>query len=285
MATGLTIFALMSMSCAAIHSNELASMLAEDLVLEASIYEYSSDDEAQVSAQMETESSGIGIEFNQGESLRAYADANADTEAGISNDVYLSNNAILNLDQDYSGEIDKTTDGGNYYITYTDPDGNETTAIIPSFSVPEITNIENGDILSGTEAVIEWEPTDVSGLLSIVVSYSGSGMVGYRRKYVSNTGSYTMDIEGCVGSGTVDLRSTMNLNYMEGFGGANIEMNNNSRRYVSYSNTLASALVKGLSSTEAPPVEQLIAQCQTKCGERDEAYILVDETKYDCCVR
>ncbi len=265
--------------CAAIHSDELASTLAEDLEIEATIYEFSDDDDAEVSAQMQTEASGVGIEFTQGETLTV----NSDAEDGLSPTVYLSNIELFNLNQDYEGSATKTIEDGNYYITYTDDVGNETTATIPTFMVPEINNIENGDIVSGTEVTVEWGVEELSGQLAIAMNYSGSGYYGYRRRNVSNTGSYDYDISNCVGSGSISLIHTMSFSYMEGFGSANITMNNASRRYVSFSNT-QSSLVKAL-TTEVPlSTDELVLQCQTVCEEGEEDYIVVDDVTYDCCM-
>ena len=70
---------------------------------------------------------------------------------------------------------------------------------------------------------------------------------------------------------------------MEGFGSANITMNNASRRYVSFSNT-QSSLVKAL-TTEVPlSTDELVLQCQTVCEEGEEDYIVVDDVTYDCCM-
>ncbi|MBU1917360.1 MAG: hypothetical protein ABII18_07620 [bacterium] len=266
-------------ACAAVHSDELKTTLAEDLEIHATLYEYTDDDETEIAAQMQTEDSDVGIEFTQGETLTV----NADAEEGLAGVVYLSNLEILNLAQDYEGEVDRTIEGGNYYLTYTDKDDNETTATIPSFSVPEITNMENGDVLSGDEFDVEWEDAEITGTLSLRVSYSGSGYSGIKTRSIDNTGSYSFDCDTCRGSGTVNLMHLRSINYMEGFAEASISMYNVSRRYVSFTTGQAS-LVQADALEEVLSVDELVQQCQTECREGDEDIIIVDDVTYDCCM-
>lgn len=272
----LCLFLLLGSACNAIDSSELKSTKAEDLKIVGTVYEYNDETEAEVSAQMQTRQSETSIDFTLGETLSVQSEQEDET---FSETTFLEeNDTFLNLDQSYSGYVDKTITDGNYLITYTDPDGVATTAIFPTFSVSDITSPSNADIIDVSEPVtVTWDPESLEGTLSIVTSYSTSNSAGAHTERVANDGSVEIDISSHRGSGSIKLVHENSFNSFEGFGEAKIYMKNISKVDVTYSNGSSTLLFRESS-------EGLIQSCLHECREGEQESITVDNQLYDCCL-
>jgi hypothetical protein len=261
-------------ACAPVDSSELRSTKAEDLTLFASVYEYSTEANAKVSAALET-ASGTVINFDEGQTFST----DADTENGVSSAHFLSNGGLLNLDYSYDGSIDKTITDGNYHITYTDADGLQTTASMQSRETLEITDINDGDTISTNSFTVTWDPISITGTLSITATYASGGVIGIHTQTVSNTGSAILDLTGFVGTGEIDLNHITTTGFAEGFDDVTLTMRNISKREVNYA--IPSAGIPTLTRQLSP--EDLQAGCEHVCETGEEEALFIDDIRYECC--
>ncbi len=279
----LLLLVLLASACQPVNSSELKTTKAEDLRITATVYEYKDTSLAETTAQMQTLASHVGIALDQGETLAVASDA----AEGLSENVFLSNSYIFNLDKSYDGYIQKTVDSGKYYITYTDKDDVATIATLPTGKVSDVISPVEGAVLSGAEATVTWDPAGTSGVTSLYISWSGGGAAGISTKYCENTGTCTADIAGMAGTGQVELRSTMEYKVMPGFGDADISMINISRKNVSFTNTGTSKAFgedpKAAVSSE-DLAEDILHRCLRHCEEGETAIFTVAGEEHSCCI-
>ncbi len=263
----------LSASCASIQSDELASTVAADLEIQATIKEYNHTDNVEVSAVMKTRESAVNIEFTRGESLTVQSDA----ATGLSETVTLSNTELLNLEQDYEGTVDKTVAEGQYHLTYTDQDGLETTADIDTGSVPDITAPAADTLLTGDTVTVTWnvDTTDTTGSYFVLLqTESGArSCSSYDLEDVENTGSYAFEFNTCCsgGTGTLDLMRVEYTVSAAGFGETDIEMQNISRVNITCPGSGA-ALVTDPSKAASHT-----------CKEGEVSYQIVNDVRQDFC--
>lgn len=283
---------LVSSGCSTVNSSELKTTKAEDLKIDATLYEYNETNSVSVGAQMLTILSNVGIEFDQGEMLTAQWDEGS----GISSKVTLSNTKFLNLDKDYEGTITKTVSEGNYYITYKDSEGVETTAQFATGIVSDLTSPAEGETLSGNTTAVTWDPATMQAANPLTIKLSWNSIYAYSIRYfreIPNTGSYELDISESSGPGSVELINMTGYYEMEGFGETSIRMNNVSIRNVTFNNAAVDPFASAKSATSlADPadmtkeeiVEAQLHQCLRHCDENEEYYFFVEDEKYSCCL-
>lgn len=215
---GLAIILCTTAACSTVNSGELASMEAADLKIEASIYQYSDDDDVSVYAIMRTAESDERIEFSEGETLSAYAD----TATGHSNAITLDFADVWN--DYYGGSVEKAVEGGSYHITYTESDDTETTAEVFAYGVPEITSLEEGDEIVSALADITWDvwsDEELPGTLTI--DWESDGADHGAETTIENTGSYQLNMTNCDGEAVITLTHLVHASTAEGFAEADID--------------------------------------------------------------
>lgn len=280
-----TLISLSQACMSAVDSDELSSTKASDLRIEGSIQEFDNDEDAQVSAQMQTKRSETAINFTQGESLTVQSDT---PEGSLSASTSLSeDDEFIDLDQSYEGYVAKTAADGNYYITYTDEEGTSTTATIPTFSAPTMTSpVEGATVDTNSPVLVTWNSSGIVGSVYIYTTYSGSGYFGSSKKSVDNDGSEEIRITSHKGSGSISVVQENSFNSFAGFAEAKIYMKNTSRVNVSYitsSSTPSLAMISPEGESEKA-VKNLIEACQRECSEGEEELITIGDEIFDCCL-
>lgn len=275
----LVITLLIGAGCQTVRSSELRGTAAADLELDAVVREYTDSNQVFIGAQMQTVQSQVGIEFDQGETLTA----SYQLESGIAPMLSLSNSTFLNLDKDYEGTLVKTIAGGNYYITYKDSQGVETLATFATGSVAEIITPAEGAILNQNQVEITWDPNAMRVGTTLKVSYtwSSGSVIGLGVTPVDNLGSYFLNTSGFSGSGEISLVNTTLYSEMDEFGSAHIDMQNISRRHVSFGGSSRGFATRSVGGDEE--VTSLLNQCKRRCGEGEEHYLIINDEKYSCC--
>lgn len=280
----LLVIALFASACQAVNSSELKSTAAEDLKLIATISEYKDSSVAKATAQLQTLSSNIYLDLNQGETISV----SSDNDSGILKSVYLANSDFLNFDHHYDGTVAKTIEGGNYYLTYKDRDDNETTVTLPTGEAADIISPVQDATVSGDFMAVTWNPIQICGSVSISVEWSGGGAVGYSSKTCENVGSCSIDVTHMIGNGKAYLYNTVVYTNVSGFGAANIKVNNISSRNISFVSGTSTSASKSISiaddSEKQLTAQEILDKCERYCEEGETATFKIGEENYSCCI-
>lgn len=211
-------------SCSNISSSELTQTAAEDLRLYVQIYEHNDEDNADVSALLQTIPDHTGIQFTQGETLEAGTADDDDAYTAMTYD-----NSFFDIGEMYVAEISKPDTGDDYFIRYTDEDDVETVAVITSDGVPElILPAENTEVEIDSELEITWDSQDTGNMYIKLTFETSSGGSSTYQDSIPDTGSYTLDLSDsefaqmAPGEATVSLIHNTEYDEMDGFGDANI---------------------------------------------------------------
>lgn len=270
------------MGCQAVKSSELKSTKAIDVALAGTIDEYTDSDTVKIQTQLQTADSGVGIEFSQGESLKAATDL----VSGISASISLAYDKFLELDKYYSATVARTVSGGSYHVSYTDAENATTTVGIPTGSVAPITAPAVDSSITDANAVVTWDPAlmPATGSIQLYLHASANGTAHSRWHYdVPNTGSYTCDTSGMTGTGRIELRHIDTHTTLAGFKKSNVQMRNIAKVNLTYNVAVAAkGGLKSLSATEQ--IDAAMHECLHFCETNEEAFVEIGDEKFSCCI-
>ena len=289
--TVLTVMMLFT-ACAAVDSTELKSTKAADLRLNVIATEYKDANSTAVRAKMETPSSHIAVELDEGQKLQASI-AVADE---LHEWIQLSNSDFIDFGKDLEGNVPKRGAGEDYYVSYIDADGIETIASFANGSVSELTKpAENAQV--DAVASMQWNPAEVSGGdLIAIANWSSGGASGFMQRRIDNNGSYAFDVSDAKGSGEIQLKSSTAYSQAPGFSSASILMLNIARKAVSFSapNQNLNRSVGSLEIQEENEdlenfdaeafIQDHLNECLHYCEDGEISKFFVHEEEYSCCL-
>ena len=192
-------------ACSQVESSELASTKAEDVDLRVVLEDVDTEDQAAIAAYLQTLDSNTDIEFTAGESFAVFAD----TESGLTaSETLVASSSFIDFDNSYQAHVEKTVDGGNYYLSYEDADGVITTIAIPAHTSAAILAPAEDATVGPDTVTITWNPDEMpdTGTIALSVTFDAAGSRSHTSiSDIENTGSYDLDISEHSGTATIDL--------------------------------------------------------------------------------
>lgn len=198
-----------------VNSSELDSVTADKLILRASVVQYNDREDADIEVVFLDDVSKDQIRFDQGEII----------EAGAGSDLASDDSEVdyIVLDEDYEfydpifsifyeanlgGKIAKANNADeDYFIRYTDKDGNRTFTVITWSSVSDILTPAANAELDGNSTEITWNPEETSGDVYLYIKWEAADGEHTQLLTIENTGSYELDLSEMDGSGSIQLRT------------------------------------------------------------------------------
>lgn len=278
---GLMVLAVGTMACQAVKSAELKTTTAADVRLVGDITAVQGETYATVNAKLETADSEVAIEFNQNEILSAASDIAKDAVSAIANLAY----SWFELDRFYGNTVATATLAGNYYIHYSDANGDKTTVEIPNSYVAPIIAPTANATLSGATSTVTWDPQQMpaTGTIRIAINYSNGSTMGYRRfDALANSGSYAMSLTNISGSGTVSLEHIETHTDLPGYAESNVDMRNVSAVDCEFSNTPTTTKSIELVTDDSLAAAQ--HECLHECAPNETAWVQRGEERANCCL-